>query len=168
MRTTLADVAFGVFLLGTGVLTGWFAVTVRSPVMGAIGGVFLLLGAIVVVLQLTGGDLDEGPAARAADEPGVSLATAPGCVREEVPPSSKLVWMFLAAEGPSTLDTIVDGTQLTRRTTRNAITRLDQHDVIAKRPAEQGDGRRYYDVRRRPEQSHDDVATDEARPPPAT
>lgn len=167
MRSTLADATFGVFLVGTGVLTAWFAVTLRSPVMGAIGGMFVVLGTIVAALQLTGGDGDGEPATTRRHEPVLSLSAAPECVREEVPPSSKLVWMYLAAEGPSTLDDIVDGTQLTRRTTRNAITRLEKHGVLAKRPADESGGRRYYDLRGRDESS-DDVVVDEPRSPPAT
>lgn len=167
MRNTLADVSFAAFLVGTGLLTAWFAVTLHSPVMGSIGGVFVLLGTIVAALQLTGSSGDGEPATTTVGDPGVSLSSAPECVREEVPPSSKLVWMYLAAEGPSTLGDIVDGTQLTRRTTRNAIARLEKYGVIAKRPADEGDGRRYYDLRRRDEPS-DDVVADEPRSPPVT
>lgn len=167
MGDTLAELLFGVFLGGTGLLTAWFAVTLRSPVMGTIGGVFVLLGMIVAGLQLTGGDGDGEPTRAAVGDPGVSLAGAPACVREEVPPSSKLVWMYLVADGPSTLDDIVDGTQLTRRTTRNAITRLEKYDVISKRPADEEGGRRYYDVRRRDEPSTD-VVEGEPRSRPAT
>lgn len=167
MRNTLADATFGVFMVGTGALTAWFGVTLRSPVMSAIGGVFALLGVIVTGLQLTGRGGDGGPVTTTDTEQGVSLAAAPECVREEVPPSSKLVWMFLAAEGPSTLDDIVDGTQLTRRTTRNAITRLEKYEVISRRPADEGGGRRHYDVRHRQE-PNSNVSADESRSPPAS
>lgn len=147
MRDILAEATFGASLVGIGVLTGWFAVTLRSPAMGALGAVFAVLGVVAAGLQVAAAEGTEAAAPPDGPTPGVSLSSAPECVREEVPPSSKLVWMYLATEGPSTLDDVVDGTQLTPRTTRNAISRLEKHHVISERPADQRFGQLYYDLR---------------------
>lgn len=162
MRDILAEVIFGATMLAIGVLIAWFAVTLRSPAMGALGAVFAVLG--VVAAGLLVADAGGTEAADPPDDPtpGISLSSAPECVREHVPPSSKLVWMYLAAEGASTLDDVVDGTQLTPRTTRNAITRLEKYDVISKRPADRRFGQLYYDVRG-PKEATSSHSADESR-----
>lgn len=140
MWDLLEDVTLGAVLVATGVLIGWFAVTLESPTMGAIGAVFAVLGIFVAGLEILNANRPEASARVHDGTPGISLSSAPESVREDVPASSKLVWMYLAAEGESTLDEIVDGTQLTQRTARNAIIRLEEVEVVTKRPADQGSG----------------------------
>lgn len=148
MRDGLFDSAFGSVLVGAGVLIAWFAGTLGSPVLGAIAAVYGLIGAVTVFLQVYLPSETEDREANGVDaESTVSLSSAPEYVREDLPPSSKLVWMYLAAEGGSTLDDIVEGTQLTPRTARNAITRLEKHEGITKRPDGRGSRQLRYDIR---------------------
>lgn len=147
MRDVLTDATFGAVMVATGILVAWFGATWSSPAMGALGAVFAVLGVVAALLHVSPSDEAEESAPVDDATPGITLSSAPECVREDVPPSSKLVWMYLAAEGESTLDDVVSGTQLTQRTTRSAITRLEKSGVLSKRPAERGTGDVYYEVR---------------------
>lgn len=150
MRDLLVDATFGAAMVATGVVIGWFGVTLGAPAVGAVGAIFAVLGVFVASLEIIYPDGTEESAQVDGGTPGISLSSAPESVREDVPSSSKLVWMYLAAEGESTLDDIVDGTQLTPRTARNAIARLEKVEAVTKRPADQGTCL-LYDVRGRDE-----------------
>lgn len=159
MSDLLGDATFGAAMMSTGVFIAWFAMRLGSPAMGALGTVFAVLGLVAALLQVTSPYEAEESAPVDDETPGISLSSAPECVREDVPPSSKLVWMYLAAEGESTLDDVVSGTQLTQRTTRSAIARLEKSGVLSKRPAERGTGDIYYEVRT-PDEARSDGSGD--------
>lgn len=62
------------------------------------------------------------------------LTDAPDGVRNDVPPSAKLVWLHLRLHGPTTQQALAEETTLTRRTVRSAIGRLEAVDAISSRP----------------------------------
>lgn len=142
------DAAYGWMLVAGGVLIGWVAATWGSPIVGVLGATYAVVGVATLFLEVY---MPDEPDVEALSIVGadadVSLSDAPEFVREDLPPSSKLVWMYLAARGESTLDDIVDGTQLTPRTARNAITRLEKYEAVSKRPTGQGTRQLSYDVR---------------------
>lgn len=60
------------------------------------------------------------------------MATAPTPV-EELPPSAKLVYKALEYQGPMTQGQIADETLLPSRTVRDALSRLQDADVVEER-----------------------------------
>lgn len=148
MRDDLLDTAFGPALVGAGVLIAWFAATRSSPVVGVLGAVYVAVGVVWLLLQQFAPDEPgESEQERAGEtDDAVTLSSAPEFVREDLPASSKLVWLYLASSGESTLDEIVAGTQLSPRTARNAITRLEKYEAVSKRPVGRGTRQLSYDV----------------------
>lgn len=149
MRGDLLDTAFGSVLVVAGVLIAWFAATRSSPVVGALGAVYVAVGVVSLLLQQFAPDEPGGAERERADagaDAAVTLSSAPEFVREDLPASSKLVWLYLASSGESTLDEIVAGTQLSPRTARNAITRLEKYEAVSKRPVGRGTRQLSYGV----------------------
>ena len=60
-----------------------------------------------------------------------SLRDGPESVREELPPSCKLTYLVLQANGRLTQQELVEKTALSPRTVRYAVDRLEEADVIA-------------------------------------
>jgi DNA-binding MarR family transcriptional regulator len=63
-----------------------------------------------------------------------TLATAPKPVREELPPSCKLVWACFDDAGELTQADVVEYTKLPERTAREALQQLEAAGVITSRP----------------------------------
>lgn len=165
MTDGLLDTAFGSVLVAAGVLIAWFAATWSAPFLGILGAVYVVVGAAaaLVHLYLPSGTHERVPTGIEATA-SVSLSSAPEFVRDDLPPSSKLVWLYLAARGESTLDDIVRGTQLTPRTARNAITRLERYEAVSKRPSDRNARTLSYDVRT-PNEDVTADASDQQRSP---
>lgn len=156
MSRGLQNAAFGGTLVVTGAVLAWFGAAWDSPMVGLLGAVYGVVGAVSVFLQYSTADGD-GPTVSADGGGTVTLSSAPSFVREELPPSAKLVWLYLADQGESTLDDIVAGTQLSPRTARNALTRLEKYKAVTKRPVDSGRRQLSYTVNT----SGDEAATDE-------
>lgn len=63
----------------------------------------------------------------------MSLRDAPPSVRDEVPPSAKLVWKVLEDEGELAQQDLVDETQLPARTVRRAVEQLEEVGAVERR-----------------------------------
>lgn len=156
MSRGLQNAAFGGTLVATGAALAWVGAAWESPIVALLGAVYGVVGAVAVFLQYSDADGDE-PAVKADGGGTLTLASAPSFVREELPPSAKLVWLYLADQGESTLDDVVAGTQLSPRTARNALTRLERYEAVTKRPVDSGRRRLTYAV----SAPGDEAATDE-------
>lgn len=53
----------------------------------------------------------------------------------DLPPSAKLVWLILKEDGPLTQAQINEKTRLPTRTTRHALERLEEGNLITTRPS---------------------------------
>jgi DNA-binding MarR family transcriptional regulator len=62
----------------------------------------------------------------------VSIEQAPEPVGD-LPPSCRLVWLYLAVKGGQTQQEIAEGTQTHARTARYALERLEAADVVDSR-----------------------------------
>lgn len=63
----------------------------------------------------------------------MSLRDAPSGVRDDVPPSAKLVWKILEEQGELTQQDLVDETQLPVRTVRRAVEQLEDVGAVERR-----------------------------------
>ena len=64
----------------------------------------------------------------------VDFGNAPE-VLEDLPPSCRLVWLYLETHGEQTQKQIIDGTMSNGRTVRYALDRLDEAGVLTTRPS---------------------------------
>lgn len=64
----------------------------------------------------------------------MTLSKAPKEIREDAPPSCKLVWMALDELGEARYEDLLEWTQLPRRTLGDALDRLDDAGVLVREP----------------------------------